>query len=183
MKIVKLFGLFLLINLSWPFLGSSQEMKGISFLEGSWSIENFEFSEENGWTNIGTSNSVIQTKHDGRFLAETAKYLTSYGEINMITHIGFDSRSKSYKLSAMDKEYGLMDIYVGTWCGDDLVFTNLESDLPIVMEDGRNLSFRLTYSSIKKNYFEHLVEGTFDGGKTWFPFSKGLYSCTNTNTN
>ncbi len=175
MKIVKLFGLFLLINLSWPFLGSSQEMKDISFLEGSWSIENYEFSEEKGWSNIGTSNSVIQSKHDGRFLAETAKYLTSYGEINMITHIGFDSRSKSYKLSAMDKEYGLMDIYVGGWSSGDLVFSNLEADLPIVMEDGRELSFRLTYSSIKKNSFVHLVEGTFDGGKTWFPFSKGIY--------
>jgi hypothetical protein len=136
---------------------------------------------EKGWDTIGTSNSVIQWKHDGRFLAETAKYLTSYGEINMITHIGFDSRSKNYKLSAMDKEYGLMDIYLGRWSGNDLVFTNLESDLPIVMEDGRELSFRLTYSLIKKNSFEHLVEGTFDRGKTWFPFSKGFYSRTNGN--
>jgi hypothetical protein len=49
------------------------------------------------------------------------------------------------------------------------------------MEDGRELSFRLTYSLIKKNSFEHLVEGTFDRGKTWFPFSKGFYSRTNGN--
>lgn len=174
------FVLFMLLSLSGAY-GFSQGMTDISFLEGTWSIENQEFDMEKGWDTIGTSNSVIQWKHDGRFLAETAKYLTSYGEINMITHIGFDSRSKNYKLSAMDKEYGLMDIYLGRWSGNDLVFTNLESDLPIVMEDGRELSFRLTYSLIKKNSFEHLVEGTFDRGKTWFPFSKGFYSRTNGN--
>jgi Protein of unknown function (DUF1579) len=178
MKITKLFSLLLLTNLSGSFLGIAQGMKDISFLEGTWSIENLEFNDKKEWTRIGTTNSVIQWRHDGRFLAETAKYLTSYGEINMITHIGFDSRSNSYKLSAMDKEYGLMDIYKGTWSNGKLVFTNLESDLPIIMEDDRELSFRLTYSSINNNGFEHLVEGTFDGGKTWFPFSKGIYSRT-----
>lgn len=174
------FVLFILLSLSGTY-GFSQEMTDISFLEGTWSIENLVFHEEKGWDPIGTSNSVIQWKHDGRFLAETARYFTSYGEINMITHIGFDSRSKSFKLSAIDKEYGLMDIYLGRWSGSDLVFTNLESDLPIVMEDGRELSFRLTYSYLKKNSFEHLVEGTFDRGKTWIPFSKGIYKRQNNN--
>jgi hypothetical protein len=57
-----------------------------------------------------------------------------------------------------------------------VVFANLESDVPVKLEDGRELSFRLTYSQISNQTFTHLVEGTFDKGKTWFRFSKSVYT-------
>lgn len=90
----------------------------------------------------------------------------------MITHIGFDARANQYKLSAMDREFGMMDIYLGKWENENLIFTNLESDAPYLMEDGQKLWFRLTYSEITQDSFTHLVEGTFDQGKTWFTFSR-----------
>ena len=109
-------------------------------------------------------------------LRRRAKYLTQFGEINMITFIGFDSRADSYKLTAMDKEYGMMDVYLGDWVDDQLVFTNINSDKPIQMEDGKQLNFRLTYFDITDNSFHHKVEGTYDQGKTWFTFSVSQYT-------
>lgn len=153
-----------------------QKMKDLAFMEGTWSIENFSNKKDKGWSSIGSSWANIILEHDGRFIKEQAKYLTDFGEINMITHIGFDSRINSYKLSAMDKEYGLMDIYFGEWVGGNLIFTNLESDKPVIMGDGQELSFRLSYMDVESHKFTHMVEGTFDKGKTWFPFSKSVYT-------
>lgn len=152
-----------------------KEIAALSFLVGDWSIENFENKKDDGWVSTGSSKADIRYEHDGRFLSERARYITGFGEINMITHIGFDSRVNTYKLSAMDKEYGLMDIYFGEWSDKRLVFTNLESDRPISLEDGQKLSFRLSYMDIGQDGFTHLVEGTFDGGATWFIFSKSVY--------
>ncbi|NAS29895.1 DUF1579 domain-containing protein [Flavobacteriaceae bacterium R38] len=147
----------------------------LHFLNGDWNIENYKW-EANTWQVIGNTVSTITIEHQGKFITEKVKYLSKYGEINMITNIGYDNRLKKFKLCAMDKEYGYMDIYYGEWINGDLVFTNLESDIPVKLEDGRKLSFRLTYSKISNQTFTHLVEGTFDKGKTWFRFSKSDYT-------
>jgi len=65
-------------------------------------------------------------------------------------------------------------IYFGEWKDENLVFVNLESDMPVILDDGNEMFFRLTYSEISKQGFTHLVEGTVDKGKTWFSFSKAL---------
>ena len=75
----------------------------------------------------------------------------------------------------MDKEFGQMDVYVGDWNDDQLVFTNINSDAPILMQDGKKLNFRLTYYDIQKDSFKHKVEGTYDQGTTWFTFSVNEY--------
>ena len=149
--------------------------EALGFLEGHWDIENYALENEK-WNSIGSTNSIINVEFNGKFVTEKVKYLTKFGEINMITNIGFDNKVKSFKLCAMDKEYGYMDIYFGKWINNDLVFTNLESDEPIQMEDGKELFFRLTYSEINKQGFTHLVEGTYDNGESWFSFSKSRYT-------
>ncbi|WP_299117447.1 hypothetical protein [uncultured Winogradskyella sp.] len=155
---------------------SNKEMDKLSILEGKWIIENYENKEGERWINLGTSYSNIKLEHSGKFISERNTYLTSNGEINMITHIGFDRRINAYKLSAMDKEYGLMDIYTGKWEEERLIFTNLTSDQPILLNNEKKLSFRVSYFNLSKNSFEHLVEGTLDEGKTWFVFSKSKYN-------
>ena len=72
-----------------------------------------------------------------------------------------------------------MDIYIGEFLQDKIVFTNLKSDQPIAFGEDKKLSFRLTYSNIQKDSFEHLVEGTYDEGLTWFPFAKSIYQKSN----
>lgn len=147
----------------------------LNFLEGNWKVENWSFANDSGWQQIGETKSEIITEHNSKFIHEDVRYLTTFGEINMITFIGFDSRINKYKLCAMDKEYGLMDIYNGTWTEGDLIFTNLNSDKPVTMDDGKELHFRLTYQDITDAQFTHLVEGSFDKGNNWFVFSKSIY--------
>ncbi|MCL6275581.1 hypothetical protein M3P19_16320 [Muricauda sp. 2012CJ35-5] len=151
-------------------------LKELQFLEGEWSLENFETKDQKTWNSIGNSIAHVTLEHDGKFIQEKVKYITGFGEINMITYIGFDYRLGKLKLCAMDKEYGSMDIYEGDKVGDDFVFTNLKSDLAIAMQDGKKLNFKLTYATISDTGFEHWVEGTYDGGETWFPFSKSVYT-------
>lgn len=160
-----------------PLLLQAQKntVESIHFLSGNWNIDNYELKDKK-WKLIGTTNSKTILEYDGRFISEKVKYLTKFGEINMITNIGYDNRLKKFKLCAMDKEYGYMDIYYGEWINENLVFTNLKSDIPIKFEDGRELSFRLTYSKISDQTFTHLVEGSYDKGKTWFSFSKSVYT-------
>lgn len=162
-----------------PLLAKAQKntVETLHSLNGHWNIENYEW-KANTWQTIGNTNSTITSEHQGKFISEKVKYLSKYGEINIITNIGYDNRLKKFKLCAMDKEFGFMDIYYGQWINGALVFTNLESDIPVKLEDGRELSFRLTYSNINNQGFTHLVEGTFDKGKTWFKFSKGIYKRT-----
>jgi hypothetical protein len=157
----------------------NDKMQVFSFLTGNWSVENFMLNNDKEWELIGSTSSKNILVHDGKFVNENVKYLTAFGEINMITFIGYDSRIKSYKLSAMDKEYGVMDIYLGEISNKEIVFTNLNSDAPFIMENGQSLWFKLTYKNITDSSFTHLVEGTTDKGKTWFSFSKAKFKKSN----
>lgn len=176
-KTIKLFTILFLIQ----FTNTAQtkikndKMEVFSFLKGNWNVENFKLNKEKKWELIGNTSSKNILVHDGQFVSENVKYLTAFGEINMITFIGYDSRIKSYKLSALDKEYGVMDIYLGEINNKEIVFTNLKSDAPFIMENGQSLWFKLTYKNITDNSFIHLVEGTTDKGKTWFSFSKARF--------
>ncbi len=152
-----------------------EKMKVFNFLSGNWTVENFKLNSNKKWESLGETYSKNSFVHDGKFVKENVKYLTASGEINMITFIGYDHRIKSYKLSAMDKEYGAMDIYLGKINNNDIVFTNLNSDAPFIMDNGKSLWFKLTYKEITENSFTHLVEGTMDKGKTWFVFSKANF--------
>ena len=151
------------------------KMKFFHFLEGNWTVENFTLNKDKEWELIGETSSKNTFIHNGKFINENVKYLNASGEINMISYIGYDTRIQSYKLSAMDKEFGVMDIYRGEIKENDIVFTNLNSDAPFKMESGKSLWFKLTYKDITTNSFTHLVEGTFDKGKTWFIFSKATF--------
>lgn len=144
------------------------KMARLAFLVSDWEVVPSEEA-------LKSTTSSISWVHDGQFIEEHVKHLTKYGEINMITFIGYDARIQSYKLTAMDKEYGQMDVYVGDWEDDQLIFTNITSDAPIQMPDGQPLNFRITYFDINKDSFSHKVEGTYDQGATWFTFSINQY--------
>ncbi len=163
--------------LGCPFLLNAQvdQMKPFNALTGNWTVENYKLNTNQDWEFIGRTTSKISTFFEGKFVNENVKYLTASGEINMSTYIGYDSRIKSFKLSAMDKEFGVMDIYFGELKDEEIVFTNLDSDVPFKIDNGKSLWFKLTYKDISNDSFTHLVEGTTDQGKTWFVFSKAIY--------
>lgn len=177
MKLKLIFGLiFLNVLVNAQENKMKEKMNSLSFLVSEWELSNYKLEDNTKWVPIETSRASFEFKHEGQFISETVKYITGFGEINMIIYFGFDYRINKFKLCAMDKEYGSMDVYYGEWIDNDLVFTNLKSDLPIKMQDGKQLSFKLVYSNIENNSFSHLVYGTYDNGNTWFPFSKSIYN-------
>lgn len=153
----------------------TKNIEDLHFLKGKWSVNNYELKGKE-WEPIGTTDAEFIIELNGKFISERVKYITKFGELNMITIIGFDGRLNNFKLSNMGADFGYMDIYFGKWIKDDLIFTNLKSDLPSMLDDGKELYFRLTYSEITSESFTHLVEGTIDNGETWFIFSKSVYS-------
>jgi hypothetical protein len=187
MNVLKLNNMLLLIKtilltiLMIPTLVHAQEadpkkdIKTLYFLEGKWSIDNLVLKDDK-WESIGTTSAEFNLELNAKFVNEKVKYLTKFGQLTMITIIGYDSRLQNFKLSNMGADYGNMDIYFGEWVNEDLVFTNLESDIPAKLDEGRDLSFRLSYTDISDASFMHIVEGTTDKGKTWFYFSKSIYS-------
>lgn len=150
---------------------SSDQMKKLNFLISDWKV----IETSGSVASLDTTRASIKWLHEGKFVQELVQHKTQFGEINMLTIIGFDSRWGKYKLTAMDKEYGMMDTYEGDWQGGQLIFTNLNSDKAISMEDGKQLNFRLTYYDIESNSYYHKVEGTYDRGETWFTFSISQY--------
>nr|WP_298994907.1 hypothetical protein [uncultured Allomuricauda sp.] len=158
--------------------GKGSPLKNMEFLIADWKVSNFKI-KEGQWSLVGDTHSSIKAILKGSFLSEKVKYLVDASELNMVIHIGHDHRTGHLKLSAMDQEYGLMDIYTGDFLENKIVFTNLKSDQPIDFGEGKKLSFRLTYSNIQEDSFEHLVEGTYDKGQTWFPFAKSIYQKSN----
>ena len=163
-----------IVLISTVVFGQEKSAKSLYFLKGEWQVENY-IKEQDTWKHLGNTQSIINLEHNGKFVSERTKFLTRFGEINMITFIGFDSKAKEFKLTAMDKEYGLMDVYLGNWVDGNLIFDNLKSDLPIQLQDGSNMHFRVSYKEIIKNSFTHLVEGSTDRGKTWSVFSKASF--------
>ena len=156
-------------------LNTQNNIKALHFLEGDWTVDNLILKDEK-WKSFGITRAEFKLELKGQFVREKVDYLTNNGELNMITYIGYDDRINRFKLSNLAAGYGNMDIYFGEWAGKDLVFTNLESDMPFKLEDGKELSFKLTYTNISSVGFTHIVEGTLDKGKTWFYFSKAMYS-------
>jgi hypothetical protein len=156
-------------------MNTKKNIEALHFLEGDWSIDNLVLKDDK-WESIGSTNAEFKLDLNGKFVTEKVKYLTKFGQLTMITMIGIDGRLQNFKLSNMGADYGNMDIYFGEWMNEDLVFTNLKSDLPAILDNGQELSFRLTYSEISNQGFTHYVEGTLDKGKTWFYYSKSIYS-------
>jgi len=151
----------------------SEKMKSLEHLIGKYSVTTYDF-ESGEWIDGDTTSSVVEKVHDGAFLREQVKYETKKMEITMLIFIGFDRRINKYKLCAMDKEFQSMDIYHGEISDKMLVFSNMESDKPLVFDDGSKIHFRLSYN-FNETGFTHLVEGTKNNGTSWFPFSKSIY--------
>ena len=153
----------------------ADQLKKLDFLIGDWSLENYKNTPDGSWESLGKTSASFGWENGERFIKEMTQYLTQFGEINMLSYIAFDYRLNNFKLTAMDKEYGLMDVYHGEYKDKVLIFTNLNSDIPIKMPDGRELSFRLTYTFKNNKEFTHLVEGTYDKCQNWFVFARSDY--------
>ena len=92
-------------------VNTPEQMKKLNFLISNWKV----IETSGSVASSDTTQASIKWLHEGKFVQELVQHNTQFGEINMLTIIGFDSRWGRYKLTAMDKEYGMMDTYEGDW--------------------------------------------------------------------
>ncbi len=148
----------------------------LEFLIGSFDTEVLIPDGKGQWKNGGEGSAQFYPFLDNTFIREELELTYGEGTLTMSNSIGRDHRSNEVRLIALDKEFSTMDVYKGNVVGGKLVIDNVSSDLPFVTQEGDSISFRLTYRRISAEQNESLVEMTKDGGITWSPFSKQVFT-------
>ena len=174
----KIIAVLLVIFYSNSFAQNQEQkkhMEKLSSLIGKWETISTEKDREGNWITNKPSTSEINSFFDGTFIEEKAKILGNGYEMNLRTTFGYMPRNGKYRLSVLDKEYAVFDIYEGNFEGDNLVVDNLASSTPFVTKDGTQYNFKLIYKLAEKDNHELVVLITADEGKTWNDYQKVAY--------
>lgn len=150
-------------------------LKPYVYMLGHYNVEVYAPLPNGKWKQDGTGFATFTPIMDGTYIREDVSTATSTYNLTMINTMGIDSRSNKFKLFALDKEYGVMDVYEGQVSGDTIRVTNLHSDEKFIGQDGQEMSFRLTYNLVPEGAFELLVEFTTDEGRSWKPYARHRY--------
>ena len=150
-------------------------LKKYEHLLGTFEVEVMMPTRDGGWTKGGEGKATFETILGGKFIQEKIKTTFGQGTLTMHNTIGIDPRESAFRLFAMDREYGSMDMYKGRAEGNDLIFDNLDSDKRFQSPTGESLAFRLNFVYISATEHHLLVEYTKDDGTTWYPYAKNIY--------
>lgn len=143
--------------------------------KGLWSVV-VEEPDGDGWASNMPSTASFKGLLDDTFLVEDVKLVSSNGVVNMHIIFGVDPRSGDYRVMALDKEFGTMDVYKGSYQHKVLTVTNLE-DEGFVLEDGSgSMHFQLNYDLSKADSVILLVNFSLDDGENWEPFQRVNYT-------
>jgi hypothetical protein len=147
----------------------------IDNLIGNWEVIVEAQNQAGEWIKGETSTSTFSSLLDGTFIQEKVTYVAPDMTINMHIIFGLDGRTKEYRVFALDKEFGTMDVYTGQMKQNMLVVDNL-GDEGFLLPDGKKLNYRLTYVFKNKNSLELNVDYTADECSTWKPFQRIKYT-------
>ena len=157
---------------------TAQELKHekLKFLLGDYEVVANSPDGQGGWKATGSGKASFFTILEGTFVRETIVTSGQMGTLTMDNTIGFDGRTQTLRLIALDKEYSTMDVYHGKIEQNKLILDNLKSDAKFILDNGEEWSFKLTYEMISEDQNQLVVEFTKDDGKTWLPFAKNLFN-------
>lgn len=152
-----------------------ERLQGLNYMVGEWKAITYNPTADGGWDDGHPGTSKITTILDGTFIQEEAFFNMGGGiKLTMVNTLGIDPRTKEFRMMALDKEFGTMDVYKGTMKGDSFSVTNLKSDARFETQTGA-LAFRLSVAKSDEGVFSLLVEATNDDGKSWKAYSKIIY--------
>ncbi|MDA8017913.1 MAG: DUF1579 family protein [Thermoanaerobaculia bacterium] len=93
----------------------------------------------------------------------------------VLVSLTFDRFQNVYRRTAIDSGRGLLDVQIGTQQEDgSIILDNLETGT-FIMGGPRKVNLRTTYSDLSSEGFVAVVEGSFDGGESWFEASRSTY--------
>lgn len=169
-RLVLVFLGFFLLNVNY--LSAQLIHPELNFLLGDFETRVLLPDGQGGWVAGGSGKARFYPILDGTFIREDLNLSFGKGTLTMSNSMGKDRRSDKLRMVAMDKEFSTMDVYYGKVEDTKVILDNIDSDLPFKTQDGKQISFRLTYSKISENENESFVEMTKDQGQTWLPYSK-----------
>lgn len=124
-------------------------------------------------TEIATT-SEVESVFGGRFLQETSSITSGEMVLTYICTRSYDIFQKRFRMSCLDNDMGLMDIYEGSFEGDRLVLSNVGSQTSYNVSAGpvysRNILQILSADSFQVDW-----ESSTDGGKTWKLAARNTY--------
>ncbi len=149
-------------------------MQALNPLIGKWELT-MEMSDDRGasWRAFPKSTVDVAYRLNDLALSEMAVRGDDAG-FDVEFHIGFDQYRDVYRLMALDSIYGVPDVYEGTIVNGELVVTNLKAGTTFPLGNGVSRAFRLSLE-LKPDARIMLIEGSDDGGETWFPAFRNTY--------
>ena len=152
------------------------EMEKLSGFLGEWKLLTYEIDEEGNWKAGKETSSKVTSFFGGAFFEEKSQVIGPNSEINLRSTFGYLTGLKKYRISVVDKEYAVFDIYEGNIQNGALVVNNLDSRTPFIGRDGITYHFKLSYTIPENDSFSLLIDFSTDGGKTWGKYQKVEYT-------
>lgn len=175
-RIIKCFALpFVLVTLNAS-AQTKNKIKDYEFLIGEFEVQVYLPKGNGEWVAGGNGSASFYPILDNTFIREDIATTMGNTTFTMNNTFGTDGRSGQSRLIALDKEYSTMDVYHGKVEKENtLVYDNLNSDIPAKTSDGKEISFRITYSKLNENENQVFAEITLDKGETWRPYAKNKF--------
>ena len=150
-------------------------MKELSFMAGSWDVKAERYTREGKWADAGMTKSTIKWLWSNIALQESVGFKTPNGEMKLNIQLSYDQFQKCYRVTIVDNQYGLMDIYEGQFKENILLVTNERCKTFYPIQDG-HLKFQIKYTKKSENSMVFMVNMAKVGTDNWRPMSKSTYS-------
>lgn len=154
---------------------SADPLALLKSLEGNWRLSFYQIDESETYQLVGTSESQVEIKLDGKLIQEETTILTAASRFPLVVLYSYDSVRQVYRKASTDAVTGLMDIQEGTLQGKVLTLTNVERKTWFVGSSGKELAFRIQLDFSDENRPLMIADLSLDHGANWFKFQKVQY--------
>ncbi len=162
---MKYFGVIVTIILSVT--SFSQPMKSveaierISFMTGEWILKSKYINQEGQWIDNPNGKAVIRYDFDSLGLYDESIFYFFGRRFGTRSLIGYESQRGVYRFMIMDDLIGYPDVHQGSFEGEDLVLTNVETGTAFI-DNGKEIFYKSIYRSEGIDKFSMIIESSSD---------------------
>lgn len=150
-----------------------EEIRKLQFMEGEWDVTVETMGRRGSWYKSGQTTSSISFASTN-MLQENISYEETF-PINKTVSYTYNSSTKRYRISAFNDFSSTVDLYEGIFKDNILVFDDVTIRYGVEGEETRP-STQYQFSDIGDNGFTLVHNITRDGGQSWNPRIKFIYT-------
>ena len=143
---------------------------------GSWHVRAADV--DRAGTSHEASNETLSTivpLFEGVALQEEVQIRPPQGGHDLLVTYSWEPTTDKYRVSVLDRAYGILDIYEGDLEGNTLQVDNLATATRFETAGGARMAFRLTWEFVSETSYRQTIDLTTDEGATWAPFMRSDY--------